>query len=29
LQAISFYAWLKAKTTRREYYPVLMELVKM
>jgi tetratricopeptide (TPR) repeat protein len=29
LQAISFYAWLKAKTTRREYYPVLLELVKM
>ncbi len=29
LQAISFYAWLKAKTTRRDYYPVLLELVKI
>ncbi len=27
LQAMSFYAWLKSKMLRRDYYPVLLELV--
>ncbi len=27
LQAMSFYAWLKSKMLKRDYYPVLLELV--
>jgi hypothetical protein len=28
IQAVSFYAWLKSKMQRKNYYGILMELVK-
>jgi len=28
LQAMTFYAWLKAKYLKRKYYDVLLEIVK-
>ena len=29
LQAISFYAWLKSKVVKKDYYPVLLDLVSV
>ena len=29
LQAVAFYTWLKSKAVKREYYPLLLEMVAM